>query len=327
MTRLSPGALALTVTLVLGLVAAGPGCKEKRRGKCPTYRQVRRLKPSPGDVVVAKVNGRPIGASAVRRRAEEKGLTAPEALNELIDEELLVQEAERLGLHRDPAVVEAGKAAAIYQLLAGTFEKEFTPAQIPEAKLRHLYKLGSHRWFKRPELRRFGHAYVTRPWFKRGKRWYIDIEKDRELKQVMRNFHKLLVLKRPQTWDAFKALAADFDQGDQSLIVGSALQAHKDLRRPFADALFALKKPGDFSDVIETRPWYHVAYLIEVLPHKNISFDQAREDIRAKIYPAERKKAFDSWVKRAKQQCVIRVKPEHLPVGSKAPPTGHAVGK
>lgn len=329
-TPLTPwplGALALTLGSLLGLLSTGAGCKEKRRGQCPVYHQVRRVKPPTGDAVVAEVNSRPIGASAVRQRAETKGLTAAEALSELIDEELMVQEAERLGLHREPEVVEAGKAAAIYQLLANTFEKEFTPAQIPDAELRRIYRLGSQRWFKRPELRRFGHAYFTRPWFKRSKRWYIDIEKDRDLKQVMQNFQKLAAEKRPKTWDAFKALAAEFDQGDQSLAVGSALQAHKDLRRSFADVLFDLKKPGDISEVIETRPWYHVAYLIEVMPRKNISYAQAREDIRTKIFPAERKKAFDKWVQKTKKQCAIRVKPENLPVGSPASSASAAEGR
>ncbi len=306
------------------LMAAGPGCKEKRQGRCPKYVQVRAVEPQPGDVVVAEVNGRPILAAAVRRRARRGQLTAREGLRQLIDEELLVQEAERRGLHRDPAVVEAGKAAAIYQLLAETFEKDFTPSKVTDAELRRIYKKQSPRWYNRPELRRYAHAYLTRPWFKRNRRWTIDIEKDRDLKQVIQNFARLVAEKRPKTWEAFRALATNFDQGDQALIVGKGLHARKDLRRPFADALFALSRPGDYTEVVATRPWYHVAFLIEVQPRKSVSFAQAKEEIRIKVFPHIRKKAFTAWVNQAKQQCSIRVKPENLPVGegSTTAPTG-----
>lgn len=316
MTRISIGTF-LALALV-PLLAPGSGCKKKRPSQCPKYVQVRAVKPRPGDVVVAEVNGRPILASAVRHQARRKGLTAPEALQELIDEELLVQEAERRGLHRDPVVVEAGKQAAIYRLLAETFEKDYTPASVADADMRRFYKRQSRRWFNRPELRRFGHAYLTRPWFRKNRRWYIDIEKDRVLKRVMQNFQQLVAQKRPTSWESFKALATSFDQGEQTLSLGKALQAHKDLRRSFADELFALPRPGAFSEVIETRPWYHVAFLIEVLPRKSITFAQAREEIRAKVFPHVRKKAFAAWVDKIKQQCSIRVKPEHLPVGERS---------
>lgn len=317
------GALQLFLLALVLLLAPGPGCKKTRRGRCPKYVQVRAVQPQPGDVVVAEVDGRPILGSEVRHRSLRKGLTAREAVNELIDEELLVQEAERRGLHRDRAVVEAGKQAAVYRLLAETFEKDYTPSNVPDADLRRIYKRESRRWFNRPELRRFGHAYLTRPWSKQNRRWTLDVEKDRELRRVMQNFARLVAEKRPKSWDAFKALAASFDQGDQPLVVGKSLQSHKDLRRPFADALFALSGAGAFSEVIETKPWFHVAFLIEVLPRKSISFAQAREDIRTKLFPHVRKKAFKAWVSKIKQQCSIRVKPENLPVGDR--PTDRAM--
>jgi len=311
--------LTLLWAIPVALLATGPGCKKIRQHDCPKYVQVRRLKPQPDDVVVAEVNGRPILARIIRRRAERKGITAPEALQELIDEELLVQEAERRDLHRDRVVVEAGKQAAVYQLLAETFEREFTPRDVPDSDLRRIYKQKSARWFHRPELRRFAHAYVKRPWFKRGRRWTIDIERDRELKKVMQNFQRHVADHKPKDWKAFRALAESFSQGDQALTFGIALQAHKDLRRSFADALFALPGKGSFSEVIETRPWYHVAYLIEVVPRQNISYAQARDEIRGKVFPNARRKAFTAWVKQARKRCSIRVKPEHLPVGERAP--------
>ncbi len=304
--------------LFCALTMAGFGCKEKRRGHCPKYTQVRRVPAQAGDVIVAEVNGRPILASTVRHLAQDKGLTAEQAVQQLIDDELMVQEAERRGLHRDPEVVQAGKQAAIYHLLAQTFEKDFTPAKVPDSELRRIYKRKSRRWFNRPELRRYSHAYLTRPWFKQNRRWYIDIEKDRQLKRVIENFQQLATQKKPQTKEAFQALVADFHQGDQTLNVGSSLNAHKDLRKPFADVLFALKKPGDISEVIATRPWYHVAFLIEIQPRKAITFSQAKEDIRTKMFPHVRKKAFRSWVNTVKKQCTIRVKPENLPVGTPA---------
>jgi hypothetical protein len=196
---------AVLAGLALATTLAAAGCKDKPHKVCPRYVQVRAVAPAADDPVVAEVNGRPIVASAIRRRAQRKGLTAREAVSELIDEELLFQEAERRGLHRDPAVVDAGKQAAVYRLLAETFEKDFTPDKVPDADLRRIYDRMRTRWFRRPELRRYGHAYVTRPWFKRGHRWYIDIEKDRDLRRVMENFQRLAATQQPKTWEAFRA--------------------------------------------------------------------------------------------------------------------------
>lgn len=74
------------------------------------------------DVVVARVNERPVWASCVAAQARAVGVDARAALKQCIDLELAAQEAERRGLGADPDV-----ALALEQALASRFvEVEFT---------------------------------------------------------------------------------------------------------------------------------------------------------------------------------------------------------
>ncbi|MFH2007425.1 MAG: peptidylprolyl isomerase [bacterium] len=304
----------LPVALAVLLVPSGPGCKKPRTWSCPKYKQVRRLPPAANDTVVARVNGHAIAASEVRSRMQQTQLDARAALEQLIDEELLFQEAERRGIHKEPAVVEAGKQAAVYRLLAETFEKEYTKASVPDKELRRVYKAEAPVRFHRPEHRHFGHAYLTRPWFKQGKRWLLDEAADRKLKQAMLEFHKTVQAEQPRTWEQFQKLTKGVKAAGQELKTQDGVLPYHLLRRPFANALWALELPGEWSGLIVTRRWYHVAFLLEIKPRLHISYEDAKELIREKVYPFARRKAFQEWVDALRAQCRIVVKPEHLPV-------------
>src|SRR5207237_748916 len=76
------------------------------------------------DAVVATVDGRPIRASQVAEQARAAGQSAREALQALVDAEVLAGEAARRGLDGDPDVQEAAEAAAVRRLLHTGFESE-----------------------------------------------------------------------------------------------------------------------------------------------------------------------------------------------------------
>ena len=126
-------ALAACFLLLAGGVLWAGGCS----AKSPQTTK------SPTDRIVATVNGRPIRQSQVQAVIAEARLinqstTEKQALDGVIDEELLRQEAERLGVAPPPALVEArlralerrvGGATALDEALKGV---QLTRAQLRE---------------------------------------------------------------------------------------------------------------------------------------------------------------------------------------------------
>ena len=88
------------------------------------------------DEVVATVDGRPIRAGDVARQARAKGCSPKEALEDLVTAEALVSEAARRGLQENREVADAARGEAVRRLLAVTFEKDVTPAAIPQPRSR-----------------------------------------------------------------------------------------------------------------------------------------------------------------------------------------------
>lgn len=87
---------------------------------------------------VARVGGHAIGASEVKGRMAADGISASDALERLIDEEILVQEALRRGFtmdHEDERAIDRLMVRAMLRDL----EKEITPESISEQEVRESY--------------------------------------------------------------------------------------------------------------------------------------------------------------------------------------------
>ena len=102
-----------------------------------------------GDPVVIRVDTVEVKASTIRAQAAELRATgkpfSPDQLVEgFVTESLLVAEARKLGLHRDPDV-EAMVAYTRQKLLAGKFVEEELgkSVRVPEEEIRRLYHLGN----------------------------------------------------------------------------------------------------------------------------------------------------------------------------------------
>jgi len=88
--------------------------------------------------VVARVGRISIGASELVARMAEDELSADAALEQLIDEALLVQEAERIGFTEDRASERVVERLMVRAMLHD-LEMENTPESIPEAEVRADY--------------------------------------------------------------------------------------------------------------------------------------------------------------------------------------------
>lgn len=123
---------AVIVILVLG---TGPlaGCaRERGRGR------VEDTETRPVADVVARAGDLSIGASEIATRMAAEKLSADAALQQLISEALMVQEAERIGCAEDREGERAIERIMVRAMLHD-LEKENTPESISEAEVRAYY--------------------------------------------------------------------------------------------------------------------------------------------------------------------------------------------
>lgn len=88
-------------------------------------------------------------------------------------------------------------------------------------------------------------------------------------------------LKRVQAGESFATVARDASEDDGTAHEGGELPAltRDKLQQPFAEAAFALQKPGDMSGLVKTVFGYHIIQLKEKLPPRQLSFDEVKDDI------------------------------------------------
>ena len=83
----------------------------------------------------------------------------------------------------------------------------------------------------------------------------------------------------------FSALASTSSEDTGSAAKGGDLGYFVKARmvKPFSDAAFALKSPGDTSEIIETQFGYHIIKLDERRPEGTRDFDEVKDALKSEI--------------------------------------------
>ena len=139
MNMTKPRAYGLAAVLVLTLLVAG--CGRDKTDERP---------PEPGDTAVAKVDGRTVWASDVKREAVAQGLISEgepldigsdlfrQRLDEVVDQKLLAAEALKQKLDKDP-VAQRRLAAARERILGDMLVENVVEKAVNENAIRGLY--------------------------------------------------------------------------------------------------------------------------------------------------------------------------------------------
>jgi parvulin-like peptidyl-prolyl isomerase len=236
----------------------------------------------PADAV-AVVNGRPISAREVAEQARASGVDARQALDALIDAELVAAAAEKRGLGTAPEVVEAMQQALVRRLLAMTFEREVTPEQLPEEEMQAAYTRNRTR-LDHPELIEVRHILA-----RTGK------QDDVGRRQALRRRAERVVERARAVHgaDEFAALGPALSDPEIALRTETVVTARRGWTvDAFADAVFALPADGAVSGVVETEFGYHVIYRVRRIAEEHISFKAARPKLRELMWPDFQRRAF-----------------------------------
>lgn len=200
----------------------------------------------------------------------------------------LAEEAERQGLAQDPklaARVELFKRQALAEALLQRLGEQVRP---PDAKA--LEKLARERYaqlkdkLKEPEQRRLAHILL---------RDAQDCPCDTSPPAVERaqTLREELLSGRD-----FAAAARDLSQDKVSAARGGELgwvRRDGKLVKPFEDAAFALKQPGEISPPVTTQFGVHLIKLLEVKPARQLPYEEVKQRLKEQIVAELRHSAME----------------------------------
>lgn len=291
---------AASALLALALAACGGGDRPEAGDELPVTR--------PRGLVVATVNGVPIGADQVEHHARGARLSKAEALRALIREELLVQEASRRGLLADREVRSARARALANRFLEREFR--YTPADVPRADVERAFALNRAR-YDHPALRRVSHILARLP-------RQPAPEHLMEARRLAQRVHEIATAGRLSE-EEFKQIAPMVGKDARA---GIALRAESFVTprkgftvEEFAAAAFALAKVGEISPIVETRFGSHVIYLAEIIPerHDTLANPAVEQEIRERIFEETRRQAFLRFVTELEQRQRVELHLDRIP--------------
>lgn len=247
-----------------------------------------------------------------------------EALDQLIEKELLWQEAQRRGIQVSDADVAAAlkeqesqyktRDAYLRKLENAGFDEKsyadyvrreiaiqrcietaFPPKPVTDADIHEFYVANPDK-FTRPEAVRARHILIQ-----------VAAGSDAATRQAARARIEDVLAKARKKGADFAELARKYSE-DSSAADGGDLGIFPRGRMvgPFEAAAFSLKA-GQISGVVETEYGYHVIKVEEYFPKKLVSEDEARERVRAAMTAARRDEAVREGVKALRAQAKVQI--------------------
>jgi hypothetical protein len=283
----------------VSVVLAGLACRPQGSGS-PTGLEAGWVAEAVGDLgpVVARVGANPIFAAEVRAQAERSGKPPRAALDEIVAFHLLAERARERGLAAK-AGGEVPSALLVQRFVEREFEPSVEPEDLSDAELRALYAKFRDRYVH-PRIVRVALLSVYPRKAQPKETAYAAARAtgqaliEHVARRPDRTDEDFARIQQDPAWTSRNVSFARVWQGPD--------QAFGPLGAGPGGAIARLRRPGDTTPLIEDRGAYHIARYIEEMPARNVSFEQAREELSREYYPRWRRERFERFTGRFVEQ-------------------------
>lgn len=233
--------------------------------------------------IVATVNGNPIYAGEISNliASAPDDLSPEKALEILVQNKLLAEEARRRGFAAAPEIEIIQKDALARELLISRVGEGITAQSIPRKHLQRCYDARKMK-YDHPTLRRVVHFLAKTKGTKLSEEDARAIaEKARQAAAHATDANDFVLRVKPLT-----------DEGGKEVFTESLspfARDDKQLVQPFVDATFALSKVGDISPPTQTIFGFHVIFLAEEIPAEHRTLDDVKEEVAEACLPQVRR--------------------------------------
>lgn len=245
---------------------------------------------------LARINGSVITLEDFNNKYREnmkffryKTPTKENVLEDLIRRDLGIQEAKRLGLDKDPEVIDRVNTVLYHSLLDKMLAKKFDAIAISNDEIEEYYK-------QNPEVRT-SHIFVQ-------------VRVDATKAQEAAAYKKMLTIKgildgaMKSGKETFAEIARKHSEGVAAAAGGDIDYQTKDKLDPaYYAAAVALKKPGNLSSILRTQFGYHIIKLTAVKEFKDVD----RGQYKRIIFDEKRAKIFEAYMDDLKKKAKISV--------------------
>jgi len=265
---------------------------------CTKQAPLEQEQPSRG-ALVARVGEVEIREDDLQRAmARDPGATpdrfkGPGARRELVDGlvrfELLVQEAERAGLTKDPDAIHALEQIAVTKLVNRTLAEASSPDSITQTDVEREYAARQASEFTLPEAALVRHIRVS------------DAKLADQLALRARTF-------AASDDQAFAALASSRSEDDATRATGGDLgfiDKNSRLPKAIVEAVASLELPGDIAGPIPTDSGYEILRLVSRRAAVVSPLSAVQSQIRQRLYQERRTKALDAFIARLREKTPV----------------------
>lgn len=207
-------------------------------------------------------------------------------LDDLLKRELGIQEARRLGLDKDPAVLDRVNTVLYQALLDKQLGKDLEQIKISDAEAKAHYE-------KNPEIRT-SHIFVAvRPGAPEAE---VKAAKDR-ISQILKEDLK--------GGASFSEVAQTRSDGPAASMGGDIDYKTRDALDPaYYEAALRLRTPGNVSGIVRSSFGFHIIKLTAIRPWD----DADRTVVRRQIFEAKRQSLFEKYMSSLRGQYKVSVK-------------------
>ncbi len=242
-----------------------------------------------------------------------------EYLNNIVRQEVLFLEAQRLGYDKDPDVVDRMKSDSISKMIAKEFDEKKKQELVTDEDIKRHYEQNINDYNK-PE------AVYVRVFFVKAP----EGSKDRtaKKKEAEKYLQDILAHKDDDTY-FFNLVKAKSDDEELRTRGGElAYLSREELTskygKEFADAAFGLASINDITPKpVETKDGFYIIKLRGRRQAINRTLEDVKETIRMKLYSEKRQKALEDWVESLKKKYNVTILEQNLAkIKVDVPPSG-----